>query len=369
MNRREFLRHSAIAGDMAWTGTHLDRNAAEGANHSRLSGGAQGHRWIQPDGEDKRPLWGIRGGIQVALWPASVEGPGTGGPRGLLRIGYPVLGGGKTIGLINFIAVEPFVNGRRGFSELERSDTDGKPGRMFCTGESIQAGAAPDPGTLCKVDGVERLKIRVRTERFTNGAQVIVDMELRADRPGELQLTTSSAPGSAPMDQCILTATMGNYSRLRLLWLRDMQVRAAKTWPEFTGTEFTSDAFFPADRLSRMPDGNLVVCATSNEKDPHAVLPDPAGPGWAYRGSFPLTQYWRKPKDASDLSALKVRVNGRRLYWATHNPIPGGLAYENFDLVQPFCEKQAFVFGLTRHSPKDVERGRIGYQSPSGHMD
>ncbi len=362
MNRREFLGHSVAAGGAAWTAAPdncLPTDALGGSGEGQKPGSSFRDRWIRPGKEDKRAIWGIHGGIQAALWPASVEGPGDGGPRGLIRIGYPIIDGGKSIGLVNFIAVEPFVKGRRGFSELERSDTDGRPGRMFHSDETRKPGDMPDPGSLRTIDGVERLGIRVRTERFSNGAQPIVDMEFRADRPGELRLTVTSAPGSAAMDSCVLTATMGNYGRLRLLWMRDGQVRSEQTWPGFTGKEFTGDAYFTSNRMSRMPDGDLVLCATSNEKDPHSVPPDPAGPGWAYRGSFPLTQYWRKPKDTSDLGALKVRVNGRSAYWATHNPIPGGLAFENFDLVQPFTENQVFVFGLTRRSPKDVARGSI----------
>lgn len=325
----------------------MNRDAAEPAS------------WLGPSADDKRPIWGIRGGIQVGLWPASVEGPGTGGPRGLLRIGYPVLDGGKSVGLINFIAVEPIVSGKRGFSELERSESDNQPGRLFWTGETGQAGVIPDPGTVRTVDGVERLSVRVHTERFANGAQVRIDLEIRADRPGELQLTASSAPGSARMEQCVLTATMGNYSRLRLLWLKDRVVQAGKVWPDFTGTEFTADALFPADTFVQMPGGDLVVCAASDEAYPHTVPPDPIAAGWAYRGSFPLTQYWRKPKGPGEIGDLKVRVNGRRVYWATHNPIPGGLAYENFDLVQPFTEGQTSLFGLTRRSPDEVARGLI----------
>jgi len=359
-------------------------------------GGAAFHGWIRPGPDDRRPIWGIRGGIQVALWPASVEGPGEGGPRGLLRLGYPILDGGKAVGLVNFIAVEPIVKGRRGFSELEKSDTDGRPGRIFWTGEGVararnraaprldraagiagherdaanrdhtpysaahdrDAASDPDPGELRTVDGVERLAVCMRTERFANGAQVIVDLELRADRPGELRLTASSAPGSAPMETCVLTATMGNYGRLRRLWLRGGPVESQRVWPDFTGREFTPEAFFPSSRMRRMPGGDLLVCATTDEEDPHAVPPDPAGPGWAYRGSFPLTQYWRKPVDGSDVARLRVRVNGRRVYWATHNPIPGGLAFENFDLVQPFTERQSFIFGLTRRSPAEVAAGK-----------
>jgi len=359
VNRREFFLYSVGTGLAACAGMRLHRGekyAQAKADQRKGEGSAMNSRWIRPGAEEKRPIWGLRDGIQVGLWPASLEGEGDGGPRGLLRIGYPILDGGKRIGLLNFIAIEPSVNGRRGFSELERSTSDGKPGIQFWTGPADKPTDVPDPGTLRAVDGVETLSVTVRTERFGNGARPIVALEIRADRPGELRLTVTSAPGSAPMETCVLTATMGNYARLRRLWLRDEVVEAKKVWPDFDGNEFTEDAFFAQERLVRTPDGDLIVCATSDEADPHAVPPDPAGPGWAYRGSFPVTQYWRKPAEGCKSSGFKVRVNGRKVYWATHNPIPGGIAYENFDLVEPFCEGQVFVFGITRRSPEEVAR-------------
>jgi hypothetical protein len=360
MKRRDFLKHSAVASGIVSVGRRpeLQSDAQERAGQGQKSSGAA-DRWIVPKAPDKRPIWGIQDGIQFGLWPADVEGQGTGGPRGLIRIGYPILDGGKSIGLVNFIAIEPIVDGRRGFSELETSESDGRQGRVFWSGESSQAGASPDAGTVSTVAGVQRLSVRVNAEPFANGARPFVNLEIRADQPGELRLTISSAPGSARMDFCVLTATMGNYSRLRRLWLQDEVIQAGKLLPDFTGNEFTTEAFFPMERFLCMPDGDRVVCATSDETDPHSVPPDPAAPGWAYRGSFPLTQYWRKPKDPCPDRGLKVRVNGRRVYWASHNPIPGGMAYENFDMVQPFCEGQALVFGLTRRLPADVARGLV----------
>lgn len=299
--------------------------------------------WVRPGPENTKPVWGLRDGIQVGLWPASVEGQGDGGPRGLLRIGYPILDGGKGIGLVNFIAVEPIVAG--------------KPGRQFWTGPSAQPSITPESGVLHTEGDTEKLSVTVHMERFDNGAQPSVELMIRTDRPGELQLAVSSAPGSAPMEFCVVTATMGNYVRLRQLWLRDGMVQAASVWPGFNGDEFTDEAFFPQERFVRTPGGDLIVCATSDEADPHSVPPDPAAPWWAYRGSFPVTQYWRKPKESVH-KELKARVNGRRVYWASHNPIPGGLAYENFDLLEPFSEGQVFVFGVTRQTPEDVARDR-----------
>ena len=362
MSRRDFLRYSALASGGLWTGArahYVNGGTPIPTEPSSARGDAGADPWIRPGAQDPQPVWGIHGGIQVSLWPVSVEGTGKGGPRGLLRIGYPVLNGGKDRGLVNFIAVEPIVTGHRGYSELEQSAWDGQPGREFWTGDKADADAVPDAGTIHYADGAERLSVRVHTERFANGAQPVVDMEFRADRPGEVRFTVSSAPGSALMNNCVLTATMGNYARLRHLWLRDRFITAQQLWPSLTGNGFSPDAFFTHQRFSRLPGGDLVVCATSDEADPHSVPPDPVAPGWAYRGSFPLTQYLRKPVDQGYNDGLKVRVNGRRVYWASHNPIPGGAAYENFDLIEPFCEGQVFVFGLTRRSPADVAQGLI----------
>src|ERR1700746_892950 len=83
--------------------------------------------WIRPGLNTNRPVWGVRGGLLWAIAPAGFR-PGE--PRGFLRLGYPVLPNGR-YDLINFIAVEPVVKGRRGFSELEHSQLDGVQGKRF----------------------------------------------------------------------------------------------------------------------------------------------------------------------------------------------------------------------------------------------
>lgn len=350
LNRRHFLRYTAVSGLALACG--MQTSSAAGAR------GELSDNWLRPISSGDPPIWGHRQGLRVGIWPSSVEGGGDGGPRGLVRIGYPILDSGKSSGLVNFIAVEPIVKGSRGLSELEASATDGKPGKLFWTSNPTgpAAAAPPDPGVVSRVGATEWLTVRVYIERFANGAQPIVDMAFRSDRPGEVQLSLHAAPGSEPMDYCVTTATMGNYERLRLLWLAGKKVLAGDLWPGFTGTEFTPDAFVPGEQMIKMPGGDLLVCATPNEKDPHSVPPDPVAWWWAYRGSFPVTQYWRKPGDKKN---LRVRVNGRRVYWASHNPIPGGLAFENFDLMQPYGDGQTFIFGLSRNQPPKVRRGQL----------
>ena len=79
------------------------------------------------------PLWGIRGSLHFGVHPAGFRegfGSGTGGPRGLIRVGFP-LRSGEAPRLVNYLAIEPVVHNRRGYSELERSPTDGGAGLVI----------------------------------------------------------------------------------------------------------------------------------------------------------------------------------------------------------------------------------------------
>jgi len=72
--------------------------------------------WI--GAEKGRLIWGIKGGIVLAAWPSGFNTKGAGGPRGLFRLGYERDG---QMTLVNFVAIEPIVANKRGFSELEHS--------------------------------------------------------------------------------------------------------------------------------------------------------------------------------------------------------------------------------------------------------
>jgi hypothetical protein len=152
--------------------------------------------WVQPGANADKPIWGLRGGLQFAI------------PRGLIRIGYPTL---PDVGydLINFIAIEPVVKGRRGFSELERSAIDNQQGKWIWAGEAA-TDAPPaqthNPGKITVLDGgVEELTVPLTIEQFENGAHVRLVLSQRSDAPDELRLRVHAQPGSAPMDRCILT--------------------------------------------------------------------------------------------------------------------------------------------------------------------
>ena len=50
----------------------------------------------------------------------------------------------------------------------------------------------------------------------------------------------------------------------------------------------------------------------------------------------------------------RVRVNGRATYWGSHAPIPGGVAFENFELIQRFTSGEESWFGVTLKTPREM---------------
>lgn len=312
-------------------------------------GRAEGADWIRAGSNTNQPVWGIAGGLQFAISPGGFTG-GAGGPCGLIRIGYPTLPGSH-YDLINFIAIEPIVAGRRGYSELEPSHFDGQPGKFFWTGATPPTNSAAiiyDPGTVTSpAPGVEELSVPLSVEKFDNGAHIRLILSQRSDAPDELRLTVHAEADSAPLQSCILTATMGNKARIRTLWLKDGTVSSLKIFGAYTGPNFAPHVSYPLARLPRTAAGDVVVAAANDEADPTAALT--ADNFWKYRGTK-VTQYWRVPAAQVD-DSLRCVVNARFMYWRSHNPVPGGLAFENFELVADFKEGQQFIFGVTPRTP------------------
>jgi len=273
-------------------------------------GASLGAEWVRAGINTNRPTWGLHGGLLWGLPPA--RGPSPDGPRGLIRLRYPVLPTGD-YDLINFIAIEPVVSGQKGFSELERSQLDGVPGKRLW---AVDGGAPGETftnlvvGRLARLEsGAERLTVRLRVERFENGAHVVLTLSQRSDVPDELELTLHAEPDSAPIEYCILTATMGNKARARRLWLKDETVSSLELYGDYTEFGFTAHRIFPLDRLQRTPAGEILAAITTDEPDPGSVDPAPAAAHWRYRG-FPVTQYWTKPPGTSQ-NDPQVAVNGR----------------------------------------------------------
>jgi hypothetical protein len=303
--------------------------------------------WLRPaQGRRAEPVWGVKGGLAVGLWPTS-------GPRGLLRIYAPYLGQRRPR-MVNFISIEPTVRGARGQSELEVGSQGKQTGLAMWAADTPAAAAVlgdpttPPPGRVERLDGTQALTFCVATEPFRNGARPVVQVILRADHPHEVGLRVRAAEGSARMEACVLSATMGNYGRLRHLWLRGEVADSRKVWPDFRPDRlgFAPWRAWGRERLLKR-DGFLLVAATTNESDlTRAEYDSKVPPHWRYEGKS-ATQYWR----TADAEGAAVRVNGRTTYWGDGGKIPGGVAYENFELQVPFADGQEFWFGVTPEAP------------------
>jgi hypothetical protein len=306
--------------------------------------------WIRPGVNTNLPIWGFRGGLLWAVAPAGFRGQE---PRGLIRLGYPVLPESK-YDLINFIAIEPVVQGRRGFSELEQSQGDGRQGKRIWT-ENKNGAVVPNgaPGLLRKrPDGSEELEVPLKVEKFENGAHVRLVAMQRSDRPDEIRLSVYPEPDSAPLEYCILTATMGNMVRTRRLWLKDEVVSSLRIYGAYKGTGFAPHREYPLARLHRTAAGDVLVAVTNDEVDPASVYPFPHSQLWHYAGCK-VTQYWAKDAGAFR-GDLHVVVNGRYTYWQSSRPIPGGVAFENFEMRERFFDGQTSTFGITRRTPAEL---------------
>jgi hypothetical protein len=324
-------------------------------------------QWIRPANEKSSPVWGIQNGIVVGLWPAPVEKgePGTkGGPRGLLRVGYNFKG--ETY-LVNYIAVEPVVKGDMEFSEVSPSRVDKKLGKYFWASGTAQAGKfspfANTRGVITHPDqqhpAIEELSIYVFMEQFLDGAYPYLKLTIRSDKPGELGIQLLNQPNSAKMERCALTATMGNYSRLRLLYLKDSVIDSRRLFAGYDDIGFAEKEPYTYDKMLRNSNGDYFVCAESNETF-NQLAAWPQEPaywsrwGWHYRPFYKLTQYWRVAGTDFDHS-LQVRVNGRAKYWggegntdkSAYANVPGGPAFENFELRENYHAGQQFYFGLS----------------------
>jgi hypothetical protein len=322
--------------------------------------------WIRPANAKSEAMWGISNGIVFSIWPTGVEGgqEKTGGPRGLIRVGYENKG---TIYLINFLAIEPMVNGKIEYSEISPSLIDNQWGKLMWAGESATETAyfagAKTRGAILHPDSrhpeVEELSVYIFMERFKNGAHPYLRLFIRSDRPEELGIEVFNHSGSTLMQRCAVTATMGNYSRLRKLHLKDKVVSSTDLYKGYDEIDFIEKDSYTAAQLWKAGNGDLIAVAEPDE-DFNSLSSWPQEKsyldrsGWRYRPNLKLSQYWRK--DASEYdSSLELRVNGRAKYWSggsrnkqNYVNIPGGPSFENFELREKYHSGQKFYYGITR---------------------
>ena len=311
--------------------------------------------WIRPSKTGPaEPVIGFKDGIRIGLWPTPH------GPRGVIRVYSPYVCPGVDYPKINFIAVEPIVGDWRSLSELEHSKLDDRRGLRMWLSDKLGTGDGPalpwnpSRGRLSRIrvgdKWVQTLTVFLHIEPLDNKAHPIVKIAFRADRPNEVGFSSYAAGDSAEMTSCVLSSTMGNFSRCRLLWLADEVIDSREVWPGHEGHDFFWTQDIPADRMRVEPDGTKIVAITPSEESlasdeiPHDF--------WQFPGKV-ATQYWRKYPGTTNKN-LRVRVNGRANYYGTPTPIPGGVAYENFEIIEDFKPGTEQWFGVTLLRPREM---------------
>jgi hypothetical protein len=287
------------------------------------------------------PVWGHRHGLRIGLKP-------TRGPAGLIRVYAPYLGQAFPR-VVNFLSIEPTIEGHtiRGQSELERSrDRPGERGLTFWASNELTPDVRPEnpiEGELLS-DG-RTLRLFVHTEPFRNRARPVIECRFHQGHPFEVELITHAAAGSARMSRCTISATMGNYGLLRRIHLKgDRVVSALDLWrnkrPGRWG--FYSWATWPVSDLDRTSDGRYHVELSTDIRDPATIGYDSdVRLHWRYVGKKAI-HYWRTENNAKPVAA----VNGRTTYWMSQSRIPGGCAFENFELRMPFKPGRRLWFGV-----------------------
>ncbi len=280
--------------------------------------------WIRPQNAGDPLIWGRRDGILFGL-PS--EG-GLPGPRGLVRVGVLSRDTGRPQ-LLNFM--DGGIAGRRLWVD---------PATDF---RGVLSTVAESPRRI------ERLSVRIDIEQFAaNGARVYLIASIDSDRPSELDLAVFQVRDSPALEELTLTATMGNFERLRWLFLKNRVVDSRILFNGETGDAFFEHESYPLEEMLRSADGNAIALCATDEPTPSSEMNTPS-PFWRY--PLPrITQYWKVPTRFIEPD-LRVRVNGRRSYWGSHKPVPNGVAFENFELRQRYRPGQVFVFGVTPTEP------------------
>ncbi len=308
--------------------------------------------WLQPATDtEAQPIWGFKDGIRIGIAPVT-------SPRGLISIHTPYLNV-SDLRFVNYIALEPITktNNARGYSELEWSKLDNVQGKHFWSGNTPSGPSNldqyyPAQGIISKENGKETLTLYIFSEKFDNGSDVFVRIKFTEGRPYEFEITPYVTDDSETLDRYILTATMGNQTRLRNLHLANGRtIYSGDIWPDHKDHSFTEHFQVPTTDMVKDKNGGVWFIATPDEDDTsNAVYSEEISSFWRYPGKK-ATQYWYCANPSKDFKGV---VNGRYTYYTSKNPIPGGIAYENFETSEPFEAGKSYVFGITPLSAEEL---------------
>lgn len=323
--------------------------------------GVKSDKWIVPKQDDHMPLWGIKDGIVVGIFPARVSfGDYFGGPRGLLRIGFEHNG---VLSFVNFMAITTLQNeGRRVISqgsEMMKSPSDGKQGIQFFAypvdylDHPERYKSIPDHQLTAHVrtrNGSKILEWGIKSERFPDGQEIFIILRIDEKRFNEVEFECYVIRGEGKVDSLVLTSTFGNITRLRDAYLVGGRVNARDLFPENYGSGFSPLEYFNLRKIPKDNNGDLIFACGPDEERPWETPPYPHG--------VKLIQYYRKAKGTWG-NELTASVNGRTRFWKSTRSIPNGVSYENMAIIEDYKKGMKFSYGFYRGSMSRLLEGLL----------
>ncbi len=286
-----------------------------------------------------RREWGFREGIRIRLSDHSL--PSTKAARGMIHIVHTGTRLSKRWSL-NPLVIKPRVDGQKNDTDSTidpGSKPDGNPGLELTTSDSM----SPPENSWQAAKGVfsddgNTLRLFVHCERFSGGAQPIIEVRFDAQYPDRVGFRVHAGADSAEMNECVLSTIRGSFAQLRQLHLADEVKTTSQLFPQWSeetessSTEFSPWKTFPGDLFPLVDDEpfrrvrlTTDVADYSKVKYSAAVVKD-----WQYKG-LPARQSWLFPAETPVTVALRARSN----YRDGNGPIPGGPALEDFELRMP----------------------------------
>lgn len=291
--------------------------------------------WILPENNDNNYVWGIANGIAFGVQknskpPQMDNAPGGTWAPGLIYVMFTDETG-KTY-FFNYLGFS--ILGKNG---LDQSEAE----KIVFTPVSTKA-----EGDI--------LTVVFETSNFDkNKIPLNVALKIDKNKPREIEISTSNPmQDSKPVIYIHVSATAGNLGRIRDLYLRDEVVNSKDLYAgEQPGNGcFYAIKLFDLDRLKADSSG-IIVYAGNDES------------GWVGEWGSDVAPYYNKPKfyqywrkySGSYKPDLIVTVNGRDHYFSGFiNPcngkeVSGGVAYENFDMLEKYYDGQKFWFGYSEN--------------------
>jgi hypothetical protein len=239
---------------------------------------------------------------------------------------------------LNELAIKPRADDRYANSTTEqRTQAGGKLGLRFATSDSKQLSKKvwePAEGVLSE-DG-KTLRLFVHPEPFSNRARPVIEIRFDAPHANRIGFRVHTASESTGMTECVLSAMSGSFADLRQLHFADGHVKTTKqmfeSWPDeskLTDKERSPWQTFSGEQFPLVDDGTLRQIRLTSDVSDYSTLKyaGAVSTGWQYK-ALPSEQSWLCAAETPFTVALRARKSFRN----GNGPIPGGPAFEDFEL-------------------------------------